>query len=600
MRRISLFAALSIPLACAVAACSSSTGDGETDESNLTDAQLAKKALQTLGAQRIEGAQQQCNKCHDINQRGLRTWETQYKAAKANLDDPNKSAKDKVNYFRLDSGNPRSPYTPQRLGFLAGGIHLPELPESVQLAELFKKAYGPTKGPAEYKKLREAARMPISPEHDRLSRSEFKTIKTWIDRGMPKLQDLMPEAQRPTSCEDNFSDELRTHVNAMKTKGWAARNKDQGIPMFACTAANDPRSCFGQKKADGKDIFPKSEDLEYARTWKAAGTTIRMIHEMPHETSFWSRNSADGRFVASGGGEDGAFVVDFAKQLDTRGAERREIGVAASYDPSFMPDNSAFLIQGDGTHVCAQTLLANPATTNVSFQESQCSNVENVSLYQSVGRRLADNEMSDFFIVNNSFESDDGYGSDAAPSFGEDQKLEFKVMVSLGTEGGYRTTQEAKVDAPWEGDSMISPTTQLVASRISGEEKQEGYSIRKVKSTMGANGYTFEAKQIAKVCIPGGKANFSFDERYLVTHHYLTRADFASDAEWEPFKEKSTADIFLVDLLTGEKIRVTRMAPNQLALFPHFRSDGWLYFVVKDKNTDKEYYAVSDVIIGRQ
>src|SRR5688572_23036254 len=188
MRRISLFAALSLPLAFAAAACSSSGDSGETDDSNLTNEQLAKKALQTLGAQRVEGAQQQCNKCHDINQRGLRTWMDQYKGAKANLDDPNKSPKDKVNYFRLDSGNPRSPYTPQRLGFLAGGIHLPELPESVQLADLFKRAYGATKGAAEYKKLREAARMPISPEHDRLSRSEFKTIKTWIDRGMPKLQ----------------------------------------------------------------------------------------------------------------------------------------------------------------------------------------------------------------------------------------------------------------------------------------------------------------------------------------------------------------------------------------------------------------------------
>jgi hypothetical protein len=41
------------------------------------------------------------------------------------------------------------------------------------------------------------------------------------------------------------------------------------------------------------------------------------------------------------------------------------------------------------------------------------------------------------------------------------------------------------------------------------------------------------------------------------------------------------------------------MGPGQLALFPHFRSDGWLVFTVRDKNSDKEYYAVSDVVLGR-
>lgn len=41
------------------------------------------------------------------------------------------------------------------------------------------------------------------------------------------------------------------------------------------------------------------------------------------------------------------------------------------------------------------------------------------------------------------------------------------------------------------------------------------------------------------------------------------------------------------------------MAPGQLALFPHYRSDGWLYFHVRDANTDKQYYAASDVTLKR-
>ncbi|MBX3203661.1 MAG: hypothetical protein KF764_01270 [Labilithrix sp.] len=596
--RLSLLVA-SLPLAVAVAACSVSD-DASTDESFQTEEELATRALQVLGAQRIEGAQQQCNKCHDINRKSLRVWESQYKGALANLNDPNKTPRKKLDAFRIDPGNNRTPYSPQRLGFLAAGIHLADLPESKQIGDLFKRSYGATRGAEEYRKLRDAARMPISPEHDRLSRSEFSVVKTWIDKGLPKLDELLPESVRPTSCETRISPALEAHVRAMKTKGWAARNKDQQVPMFACTTTNDPTKCFDQKADDGKDVFAEVETVEYARTWKAAGSKMRLLHEMAHSTSFWSRNSADGRFVSSGGGEDGAFVVDFAKQLETRGKEHREIGVSASYDPSFMPDNSGLLIQGSGTHFCTQDLFTNAATTSVSFNEPQCSSLNNVALYQSVGRRLADNELSDYFIVNNSFESDDGYGSDPEPSFGEDQKIQIKVMVSLGTEGGYTIGQQGEVDAPWEGDTMMSPSTQLVASRISGEDKQEGYSIRLIKSSMGDSGYTFQAENVGTFCVPGGKANFSFDERYIVTHHYLTREDFASDAEYAPYKGSSAADIYVIDLLTGENIRVTRMAPGQLALFPHFRSDGWLYFIVRDRNTDKELYVASDVVLGRE
>lgn len=594
------FALASLPLVVAAAACSSSSSDStDTNVSFQTDAELGKRALQLLGAQKIEGAQQQCNKCHDINRKGLRVWEEQYKAAIENLRDPRKTPRQKVDAFRLDPGDVRTPYSPQRLGFLAAGIHLADLPESRTLAALFERSYGNVQGAEEYRTLREAVGMPIGTEHDRLSRSDFAIVKQWVDKGLPRLDELLPEAPRPTSCEPSISDELKAHVRSMKTKGWAARNKDQQLPMFACTT-NDPKSCFSQKTEDSKDIFAEVETFEYARSWKAAGTKMRTLHEMPHKTSFWSRNSADGRFISSGGGPAGAFVVDLAKQLETKGRERREIGVSATYDPSFMPDNSGLLIQGGGTHFCTQDLFTNAATTSVSFLEPQCSKLDSVSLYQSVGRRLADNELTDYFIVNNSFESDDGYGSDTEPSFGEDQKIEIKVMVSLGTEGGYTIGQQAALDAPWEGDTMMSASTQLTASRISGEEKQEGYSIRHIKSTLGANGYTFEAKQVGRVCIPGGKANFSYDERWLVTHHYLTRADFDSDEAWAPYKDNGASDVYMVDLLTGERIRVTRMAPGQLALFPHFRSDGWLYITVRDRNSDKEYYVASDVAVGRQ
>lgn len=604
MRRVSLLFVPALAIAAGVVACSSE-GEVASDESFQTELELATRALQILGAQKVEGAQQQCNQCHDINRKSLRVWGEQYDAAKKLLDDPNKTAKQKVDDLRVDQGNPRSPYSPKRLGFLAAGIHIPDLAESKKLAAVFEEAFGASKGKDEYRKLRDAARMPIDPDHDRLGRGEFRIVQQWVDKSMPKLDELLFEQPRPTSCETKISDELKAHIEKMKTQGWAARNREQRVPMFACAPgeeANKPELCFTQKVGEGdaaKDLFPLSANVDYAKTWAAEGTVVRILHEMPHGTSFWSRNSADGRFVSSGGGEEGAFVVDFAKQLSSNGAERREIGVSASYDPSFMPDNSGLLIQGNGTHFCTQDLFTNAATTNVSFQEAQCSKLDNVSLYQSVGRRLADNQMSDYFIVNNSFESDDGYGEDTTPTFGEDQKISIKVMISTGTETGYEIGQIKDLNAAWEGDTMMSPTTQLLASRVSGENGQVGYSLRKLTSKMTDAGYEMKLDQVGRICIPGGKANFSFDERYLVTHHYLTRADFPSDEAFAPYKDKNASDIYVVDLLDGTTIRATHMAPGQLALYPHYRSDGWLYFLVRDKNTDKEYYAVSDVTLKR-
>ena len=62
--------------------------------------------------------------------------------------------------------------------------------------------------------------------------------------------------------------------------------------------------------------------------------------------------------------------------------------------------------------------------------------------------------------------------------------------------------------------------------------------------------------------------------------------------------QQDSANIIVVDLLTGARTRVTTMQAGQYALFPHFRSDGWFYFLVRDSNTDKEYAVASDVALG--
>ncbi|MDP6946093.1 MAG: hypothetical protein QF464_18230, partial [Myxococcota bacterium] len=84
---------------------------------------------------------------------------------------------------------------------------------------------------------------------------------------------------------------------------------------------------------------------------------------------------------------------------------------------------------------------------------------------------------------------------------------------------------------------------------------------------------------VVQVCESGAKANISFDERFFVTHHY----------------ENGTSNIYLWDLITQQDYQITDMASGAKALFPHFRSDGWFYFLVREDN--EEYVVASDFAV---
>ncbi len=53
----------------------------------------------------------------------------------------------------------------------------------------------------------------------------------------------------------------------------------------------------------------------------------------------------------------------------------------------------------------------------------------------------------------------------------------------------------------------------------------------------------------------------------------------------------------IADLKTGTSVRITKMKAGQYALYPHFRADGWLYFLVRDMNAQKEYFVASDIAL---
>jgi len=60
---------------------------------------------------------------------------------------------------------------------------------------------------------------------------------------------------------------------------------------------------------------------------------------------------------------------------------------------------------------------------------------------------------------------------------------------------------------------------------------------------------------------------------------------------------RSNVSNSLKELQSWGLVRITHMAPGQFALFPHFRSDGWIMFEVRDANTKQVYVVASDAAI---
>lgn len=588
-------------------ACSASKDDeGEVDAAALSEEELAREALRIMGAPQVaraEGQQASCSftGCHSINPLTLNQWNRQYTAAMDFLAS-NQTQTKKINYFRQNPSDARTGFTPERVGIMAAGAHLAlganvsetRHPETFKQGKLLEQTFRGKE--ALYGEFRQKMLMPVLPQFPRLTARNYEVILTWFKKGMPHLADIIQE-QRPTDCVDNF-EPLKAYASEVKGSNWMSQNKSDRVPMFACASVDEsPTNCFQQKK-DGKDIFPSAANEGFSRTWPLDGSTVRILRELSSPNSYWLRSSADGRFAATGGGrEGGAQAIDLRATLD---GSSRDIGLEAEYDPDFFPDNKAFMFQG-GTKFCAQSLLEKQSTTLVTFAEPECSSLEAASgLYQTVGQRLGDNSIGDRFILYSVWAGDSGSYSatarDTEPRAGEDSGIDIYVAVARGNdvEEGYQVQGEAHhLETPYRGDTMMGRSGRLLGSRVAGETGALGYAIERLEATSTGGGYNFQLASLGKVCMKGNKANFSFDERFLATHHYNEPADFG-EADDPEYANKGSSDVFVADFVTGKKQKITKMGPGQFALYAHFRSDGWLYFLVVDHNTDKYYVVASD------
>jgi hypothetical protein len=217
-----------------------------------------------------------------------------------------------------------------------------------------------------------------------------------------------------------------------------------------------------------------------------------------------------------------------------------------------------------------------------------------------VGQKIGDNSFGDRFVITNDHANDPGtYSANSTDTrlvVGENSKMLVHVAVYDEDENAYQILKKpGSAPMPFKGDTMVSRSADIIASRFGTKQGAPlGYIIDKLGATPSGPGeYNITTTEMGRVCMVGNKAQLSFDDRFLVTHHYNPERDQPDNGNTE-FCSSGSADIYMSDFVAKKVVRITKMNPGQFALYPHFRSDGWVYFLVVDQKARKYYVAASD------
>ncbi|MBL4635078.1 MAG: hypothetical protein JKY56_14495 [Kofleriaceae bacterium] len=559
-----------------------------TPQDNLSDDELATQALALINGDETGAGATTCTACHGITKQRLFHWralaDTTMSECLTDLTVPNQTvALEMLNCLRQDPTDPTSAFSPEKASIFSTGANLRWFEYA------FRTAYG--EGfQTEYDQFIDRVAMPkgtMTP----YSQTEFDVLASWFTRGLPLLDEKLPEDPPPTECTPGVSAAVATHVADTTLNGWRAVNKQNGILMFGC----DPKS---DNVFDCLSSYEQAGDEKYSKDWAAnvQDQQIRILRQNNYISDFWTRSSADGRYVGHGAQTGGARsrIVDLQRDLAIPGT--------AFYDPSFFPDNSGFMFQTSRAYMCNQSLLA--TTESITYnQESECTISNEIGLYQHVGANVSS---GDYWAVAGQFVSDGGHGrvlSDPDAGFSGGSRVKFTPFIHDGT--SYSAGEEHPIDIPFEGDTIISASSKMILSRLRGPgDNQLGFVMREVTTTETQAGYDIELNEVARYCFNGGKPAFSYDDRWLVLHHYIGNADAVdlgytsfSDPEFESYRNNGSANIYLIDTLTGQVTRITKMRAGEYALFPHFRSDGWIYFMVRNLGSGSERIVASDAAL---
>ena len=436
-------------------------------------------------------------------------------------------------------------FAAEKLGIFATGARYGDF------RALFQKAYDDWL--PQYVQFKQRVSMPKG-AYAALSQHEYAVLLKWFDSNLAGMDAAIIDPPAPTTC--GYDRERKFHECSYKRyeiRRMGSGQQGTGMFMFGCEDQGNPATCF----TNGYNDFTSQ--------WGADNKgSLKEVMELGFRSSFWTRSSADGRFVGNGGGTSGgATITDLARKNEE--GLPVDIKVKSSYDPGFFPDNSGFIFQGGGfgTGICSQSMLE--TITEVDYEDPACIKGTGINLYQHVARGL---NGGDYFIINSQFTSDAGgttTNTDPKANFNAQSGMKFSPMIFNGEY--YEQLTASRVDLHSRAFCAVS-IRRLVISRLAGGENggMLGYVVRKVETSKFEDNYNIKIDEVMGVyCMSGAKANICLMSD-IVTHHY---------------EEDGTANILLVDMMTSEVHQVTNMPSGYKALFPHFRSDGWFYFLVK-------------------
>ena len=532
----------------------------------LDDATLAHDALRLMGASQAGGSGS-CHDCHAISRPNIAHFldltTTAWSTCFSDLEVRTPAAAQRI-VACFEDGASHMFHT-GNLGVFATGATFD------WFRFVFQRAYG-AGWETEYARFVNRVQQSPAP-YPALTQAEFDLLTEWFLRGTPQVNAIIPPMDGPGECHSYVDPEVATIAARGATTGWSARNASAGILMHGCAGAATAADCLAS--------YPRVTTTSYGAMWETPGTHQRVLFDVPYASSFWTRSSADGRFVAHGGGTGGggASIIDLVRRL--------AIPTSAAYDPGFFPDNSGFMFQGTpfGAALCEQSVLVTGMPTAITFSEAGCTHPSAIGLYQHVGASL---DGGDYFVVNSLWSGDPG-GSLTDPQVFTDPTAMVTLFRLTNTGSGFADGGSVQVPAPYQGNAVISPTMRTMVTQLADVSGAPlGYVLHRIDLVRDAGGRVTSAStaELARYCVPGGKAAFSLDDRWLVTHHRATDADAVdlgftgpTDPLFAPYR--GVSNVYLIDLVTGHETRITNMQPGQQALFPHFRSDGWIYFLAR-------------------
>ena len=322
------------------------------------------------------------------------------------------------------------------------------------------------------------------------------------------------------------------------------------MPMFGCRGngwPSNPNTCL--------QSFP---DLPVAHD-TIPGLVVKELRKFAPGvgSSYWTRSSPDGRFSSTGNGK--------IHDLKTPG---RTIEVTNNdIDPIYSPDGRYYSWP---SMICPMDPLYDLATTAVGtgIASSGCKN-QNFGAYRSLGA-----DPSGDTLLIKSYDSNNG-GSPWPSGKTDARSIHGSSNIDILRVSNNQIGQSlASTSITNEGSYQIGPSGQLIVGHFSNDQLGEGYRVRNIRPSGGAVDLS-HGEQSGFICMHGEKPTLSFDNRFVVFHHYTDNSPQDTGAVAE------TANIFIYDLKTKKGYRVTNMPAKGRAFFPHFRADGWLYFLTK-------------------